>query len=121
MSIVCRTLVLIDDEETLRVVAQAFPHPKYELEFVESVEEASAHAVSDRMDLFIADSKFADDERVGTIRHGVPTLFIEPEYVKDEPADPEGGDGSEKIRVAAERLLRKNYINWIIDALEYSS
>jgi DNA-binding response OmpR family regulator len=60
MSLVCRTLVLIEDARTLKLVAQAFPPPKYELEFADTPEEASARAVSNRMDLFIVDSKYAD-------------------------------------------------------------
>jgi hypothetical protein len=121
MSLVCKTLVFIQNPETLKLVAQAFPHPKYELDFADNIEEASAHAVSSRMDLFIVDSRFAEDEKVDTIRRCVPTLFVEPEYTQAEDEECSPGEESDRMRNAAEKLLRKNYISWIVDALEYSS
>ena len=121
MSLVCKTLVLVGGTETLKLVAQAFPPPKYELEFVDTPEEASARAVSSRMDLFIVDSRFADDPRINSIRSYMPTMLMEPEYVRGEGEESSIMEESDRVRTAAERLLRKNYINWIIDALEYSS
>lgn len=121
MSLVCKTLVLIDNAETLKLVAQAFPHPKYELEFIDTLEEASARAISGRMDLFIIDSKFADDSRIDSLRSCMPTLFVEPEYVRTDATGSDTAEESDRMRNAAEKLLRKNYIGWIIDALEYSS
>lgn len=121
MSLVCRTLVFIPHPETLKIVAQAFPNSKYELEFVNNVEEATAHAVSSRMDLFIVDARFAEDDKVDNIRRCVPTLFVEPEYMQAKDGECSPGEESDRMRNAAEKLLRKNYIGWIIDALEYSS
>ncbi len=121
MSLVCKTLVFIPNPETLKIVAQAFPHPKYELEFADNIEEATAHAVSSRMDLFIVDSRFAEDQKVDTIRRCVPTLFVEPEFTQADNGECSPDEESYRMRKAAERLLRKNYISWIIDALEYSS
>lgn len=121
MSLVCKTLVLIDNAETLKLVAQALPHPKYELEFVDTLEEASARAISGRMDLFIVDSKFAEDTRIDSLRNCTPTLFVDPEYVQVAAGESDTAEESDRVRSAAEKLLRKNYINWIIDALEYSS
>lgn len=121
MSLVCRTLVLIEDARTLKLVAQAFPPPKYELEFADTPEEASARAVSNRMDLFIVDSKYADDARVDSLRSCMPTMFVEPEYVQVEAGESAFAEESNRMRSAVEKLLRKNYISWIIDALDYSS
>lgn len=121
MSLVCKTLVFVKNPETLKIITQAFPHPKYELEFVDNPGEAAAQAVSSRMDLFIVDSRFADEEKIDDIRRCVPTLFVEPEYIQAEDRECSPGEESNKMRNAAEKLLRKNYISWIIDALEYSS
>jgi len=121
MSLVCKTLVLVENVETLKVVATAFPHPKYELEFVDNFEEVHAHTSSNRPDMFIVDSKFAGDERLTSIKHSFPTLVVEPEYVSNQVKEINEFDEASRIRSAAEKLLRKNYINWIIDALEYSS
>lgn len=121
MSLVCKTLVFIRNPETLKIVARALPQPKYELEFVDNIGEAATHVVSSRMDLFIVDSRLAEDEKIDNIRRCVPTLLVEPEYMQagDEVYSP--GEESDRMRNAAEKLLRKNYISWIIDALEYSS
>ncbi len=121
MSLVCKILVLVGGTETLKLVAQAFPHPKYELEFVDTPEEASARAVSKRMDLFIVDSGFAGHPKIDSLRSYLPTMFIDPEYVNAGASGSTVSEESARVRGAAERLLRKNYINWIIDALEYSS
>lgn len=121
MSLVCKTLVLVGGAETLRLVAQAFAPPKYELEFVDTPEEANARAVSGRMDLFIVDSRFADDSQINSIRSYMPTMFMETEYVRGQRKESTIMEESDRLRIAAEKLLRKNYINWIIDALEYSS
>lgn len=120
MSLVCRTLVFIKNPEALRLVAAALPQPKYELEFVNDVEEATAHVVSNRMDMFIVDSIYADDERVASLRQYVPTLFVEPDYKQVARKESVLYEESNRMRNAAEKLLRKNYIDWIIDALEYS-
>ncbi len=120
MSLVCKTLVLIESAETLKLVAKAFPHPKYELEFVDTLEEAHTRAISSRMDLFIVDSKFADDQRVDSVRNSMPTMFVESEYVHVGAGGDTTTEEPDRMRDAAEKLLRKNYINWIIDALEYS-
>lgn len=120
MSIVCKTLVLIENAEMLRIVVQALPHPKYELEFADSLEEATAHAFPNRVDLFIIDSKFADDEKVISIERYIPTLIVEPEYTSVGGEELDTYEEVDRIKTAAEKLLRKNYINWIIDALEYS-
>lgn len=121
MPLVCKTLVLIENAETLKIVAEAFPHPKYELEFVDSVEEATAHAFSNRLDLFVVDSKSASDEKVISIKRYMPTLVVEPEYVRVGGGEYDNYEEVDRIRNAAQKLLRKNYINWIIDVLEYSS
>ena len=121
MSLVCKTLVLVESPETQRIVAHAFPHPKYELEFVSDSGEASAHASSTRMDLFIVDTKFAEDERLKNVKRSVPTLVVQPEYIKPVAEESDPYEEADKVRVAAQKLLRRNYINWIIDALEYTS
>ncbi len=121
MSLVCKTLVFLENRETMKIVARAFPHPKYELEFVDTVEAAAAHAVSNRMDLFIVDSKFAGDEKIDSLRRYMPTLFVEPDYTQAAEIESHLDEESDRMRTAAEKLLRKNYIGWIVDALEYSS
>jgi len=126
MSIVCKTLVLVEKPETLKIVTAAFPRPKYELEFIGNLGEAMPFV--NHIDLFVVDSKFLEDKRVAAIRHHLPTVIIEPEFV-NVPRTVSLACGvesdtikeSEKIRIAAERLLRKSYFNWIIDALEYTS
>lgn len=121
MPLVCKTLVLIEDARALKLVARAFPYPKYELEFVDTPEEASARAVSNRMDLFIVDSKHADDPKIESLKCCMPTMFVQPEYVHVGAEEDTIAEESDRMRTAVEKLLRKNYINWIIDALEYSS
>ncbi len=121
MSLVCKTLVLIENSDTLKLIARAFPHPKYELEFVDTPEEASARAISGKMDLFIVDSMYADDPKIDSLKSCMPILFVQPEYVQTAAGEVDSGDEPDKVRSAAEKLLRKNYINWIVDALEYSS
>ncbi|MCL4539778.1 MAG: hypothetical protein M1378_09330 [Bacteroidetes bacterium] len=121
MSLVCKTLVYVESSEILKIVAQSVPHPKYELEFVDNIEEATARAFSNHIDMFIVDSRFADDEKVNSIRHHVPTLVVEPEYTQVGGDEPDTFKEATRMKTAAEKLLRKNYINWIIDALEYSS
>lgn len=121
MSLVCKTLVLVGGTETLKLVAHAFPPPKYELEFVDTPAEAGARTVSGRMDLFIVDSRFADDPQINSIKSHMPTMFMETEYVRGKGEESTIMEESDRVRTAAEKLLRKNYINWIIDALEYSS
>ncbi len=121
MSLVCKTLVLVNNAEALRLVAQAFPHPKYELEFVDTLDEASARAVARRMDLFIVDSKYSNDPKIDSLTSCMPTMFVEPEYVQVTAGEGDAAEETDRMRTAAEKLLRKNYINWIVDALEYSS
>ncbi len=104
-----------------KIVAEAFPHPKYELEFVDNLEEATARAFSNQTDMFIVDSKFSSDEKVNSIRHHIPTLLVEQEYIHDGSEETDAFREADRMKTAAEKLLRKNYINWIIDALEYSS
>jgi len=110
----------------IRIVNAAFPRPKYELEFVGNL--SGVIPSINHIDLFIVDSKLLNDKRIASIKHHLPTVVIEPEYVNTrsvvslacgEESDP--AEESEKIRTAAEKLLRKNYFNWIIDALEYTS
>ncbi len=120
MSLVCRTLVLIESEEALRVVAAAFPHSKYELEFVSNPGEAAALASSNRIDLFIVDSKFANEEEVISIRRNLPTLIVKPECVHVHTEGFDAYEEAGRIRSSVQKLLRKNYINWIVDALECS-
>jgi DNA-binding response OmpR family regulator len=121
MSLICKTLVLVENPETLKIVARAFPHPKYELEFVDTPEEASARALSNRMDLFIVDSGLAGNELIETVRRYMPTLYLEAEYTQIAERDGVLDEESDRMRAVAEKLLRKNYINWIVDALEYAS
>ena len=121
MSLVCKTLVFVEDPEVLKVVAQAFPRPKYELEYVDSLEEAAARAFSNQTDMFIVDSRYSEDVKVNSIRHHVPTLVVEPDFAQIIGDDPDTFRKATRMKSAAEKLLRKNYINWIIDALEYSS
>lgn len=121
MSLVCKTLVFMESPELLKIVTHAFPHPKYELEFADNLEEATARAFSNHIDMFIVDSKYADDTKVNSIRHHVPTLVVEPEFIHVGGDDPDTFKEATRMKTAAEKLLRKNYINWIIDALEYSS
>ena len=121
MSLVCRTLVFIENSDTLKLIVRAFPHPKYELEFVDTAEEANARAISGKMDLFIVDSKYADDAKIDSLQSSMPILFVEPEYVQAAVEEGNTAEESDRVRSAAEKLLRKNYINWIVDALEYSS
>ena len=126
MPIVCRTLVYVERPETMKIVSAAFPRPKFELEFVGNL--SGVVPPINHIDLFIVDSRLLSDKRVASIKHHLPTIIIEPEYVNTprtvslacgEESDPT--EESEKIRNAAEKLLRKNYFNWIIDALEYTS
>ncbi|HUI31318.1 MAG TPA: hypothetical protein VLX91_14000 [Candidatus Acidoferrales bacterium] len=126
MSFVCRTLAFVENPETVRIVSEAFQRPKYELEFVGSLNETIPF--TNHIDLLVVDSQFLNDKRVATVRHHLPTLVIDPEYIQigntklsacGEESEP--NVESEKVRIAAEKLLRKNYFNWIIDALEYSS
>ena len=126
MPIVCRTLVYVERPETIKIVSAAFPRPKFELEFVGSL--SGVIPPTNHIDLFIVDAKLLNDKRIASIKHHLPTIVIEPEYVNSprtvslvcgEESDPI--EESEKIRSAADRLLRKNYFNWIIDALEYTS
>ena len=126
MSIVCKTLAFVEKAETMKIVTEAFPRPRYELEFVDRLDEAIP--LTNHVDLLVVDSKFLSDKRVATIRHHLPTIIIEPEYthVRHTGSTALGGESntgeeSERIRIAAERLLRKSYFNWIIDALEYTS
>ncbi len=133
MKLVCKTLAFVERPETVKIVTQAFPNPQFELEFVNDSDETIP--LTSRADLFVVDSKFLNDKRVAAIKHHLPTVVIEPEYIHLSPcqtaASSEGSlacgeksdtnKESEKIRIAAEKLLRKNYFNWIIDALEYSS
>ena len=126
MSIFCRTLAFVEKPETVKIVTEAFPRPKYELEFVDELNDTTPAA--HHVDLLVVDSKFINDKKVEAMRHHLPTIIIEPEFIhvsqKRSLACGEESDTieeSEKIRVAAEKLLRKNYFNWIIDALEYSS
>ncbi len=121
MSLVCKTLVLVDSSELLRIVAQAFPSPKYELEFADNLEEATARVFSGYIDMFVVDTRYADDEMVHSIKHHVPTLVVEPEFVHPGGAESDEIKETTRMKTAAEKLLRKNYINWIVDALEYSS
>ena len=120
MSLVCRTLVLIENDDTLKVVAAAFPHPKYELEFVDNPGEAAELAFSNRIDLFVVDSKFANDEDVISIRRNLPTLIVKPECVHVRTDGFDAYEEAGRIRSSAQKLLRKNYINRIVDALEWS-
>lgn len=111
------------------MVAEAFPPPQYELEFVDSLDEIMAHASTKHIDMFIVDSKFAGDEKMNLIRRNVPTMIVEQEYVEEAPAkgkpssyESTGFDAFEeigKIKTAADKLLHENYINWIVNALEY--
>ncbi len=126
MPIVCKTLVYVERPETMRIISAAFPRPKFELEFVGNL-SGVIPPIND-VDLFIVDSKLLNDRKIASIKHHLPTVVIEPEYVSSrsvvslacgEESDPT--EESEKIRNAAEKLLRKNYFNWIIDALEYTS
>ncbi len=126
MPIVCRTLVYVEKPETMKIIGDALSGPKYELEFLDRTGDEVPKL--NRVDLFIVDSKLLRDKRVVAIKHHIPTVIIEPQYV-DSPktVSPACGgvsdpfEESEKIRNAAEKMLRKNYFNWIIDALEYSS
>lgn len=126
MSNFCKTLAIIEKPETIKIVASAFSKPKYKLEFVNEVSDALT--TNDHIDLLVVDSKFLNDKKVESIRHHLPTVIIEPEYIqiphkRSLPCGDESdhSEQSEKIRIAAEKLLRKNYFNWIIDALEHSS
>ncbi|MGO9482712.1 MAG: hypothetical protein ACLP05_13160 [Candidatus Kryptoniota bacterium] len=124
MSIVCKSLVLIESPEVLRMIVEAFPHPKYDLEFADNLDDAAAQVSSKGVDMFIVDSKFVGDEKVDFIRRNIPTMVVEQEYDSPSISHEDGFDLAEeagKIKIAADDLLRKNYINWIIDALEYSS
>ncbi|MFZ1082972.1 MAG: hypothetical protein WAO19_13720 [Candidatus Kryptoniota bacterium] len=124
MSIIYKALVLIENPEALKMIAEAFPHPKYELEFADNLDEAVAHVSSKHIDMFVVDSKYAGDDMTHSIRRNIPTMIVEQEYVHPSTYQMDELNSFEevgKIRVAAARLLRKSYVNWIIDALEYSS
>ncbi|HEY9167759.1 MAG TPA: hypothetical protein VIS48_16520 [Candidatus Kryptonia bacterium] len=121
MSLVCKTLVLIEDEPTLEVVRAAFRQPKYELHFVSSLDEATSCILALRMDLFIVDARMQKEERIKSIVDKLPTLIIEADHVQKCHGLDTSGDEVNKIRMAAGRLLRKNYFDWILDALEYTS
>ncbi len=131
MSLVCKTLVLVESTGLLRMVARAFPAPKYELEFVDNLDEAIAHTSREHTDMFVVDSKFASDDGIGSIKRSIPTMIVEQEYLEggnssgsSNPGESDGFDmfeEADKMKVAADKLLRKNYINWVVNALEYSS
>ena len=125
MSFVCRTLAFVERRETKEIVAGAFARPKYELEFVDNLNEGIP--ITNHSDLFVVESQFLNDERVATIKHHLPTVIVDAECIRvmQRPVT-YGGEGStiqesEKIRIAAEKLLRKSYFNWLVDALEYTS
>ncbi len=117
MSLFCKTLVLIDNPELVRVVAEAFPHPKYELEFAENLDDAASLAFSEYVDLFIVDSANAESEKLAPIRKVLPTLIIEPD-IGQSGIDKDINTEVHRLRGVAQKLLRKHYINWIIDTLE---
>jgi len=121
MALVCRILVLVESDWAERLISEAFPLPKYELEIVRSADEAVARDRAARIDLLIVDSALISDKRVNLLRQSVPTLMIEPEYVRMDQEMSEAYEDVDRVRTAAEKLLRKNYFNWIVDALEYSS
>jgi len=130
MSLVCKTLVLVEGNEILKMILEAFPPPKYEMEFVDSFAEAVAHASSDHIDMFIVDSKFTDSQEMDFFKRNIPTMIVEQEYVErvsatdgSDSLDDVGFDRFEeinKLKSAADGVLRKHYINWIANALEYS-
>ena len=110
----------------MRIVAEAFPRPRFNLEFADTLDESAP--LTNRIDLLVIDSAFLNDKRVEAVRHHLPTVIIEPEYIHAQLAgspvcgeESETNEESERIRNAAEKLLRKSYFNWIIDALEYTS
>ncbi len=117
MSLFCKTLVLIDNPDVIKVVTEAFPQPKYELQFAENLDEAASLAISDYVDLFIVDSLNAGNEKLVPVRKYLPTLVVEPEYVQ-LGVDKDFTTEVNKLRNVAQKLLRKSYINWIIDTLE---
>ena len=124
MSLVCKTPVLIEDPEILRMVTEVFPYLKYELQFADSLDEAAAHASSKHIDMFIVGSKFAGDDKMDFIRRNFPTMIVEQEYVSQSIYHTDGSNSFEeasKIKISAEKLLCRSHINWIVNAPEYSS
>ena len=129
MSLVCKTLVLAEDGELLKMIAEAFPPPRYELEFVDSLDEVVAHASSKHTDMLIVDSKFAGGDQMDLVKRNVPTMIVEQEYSVEDSSNNKSSsqegtafDAFEeigKIKSAADKLLHANYINWIVNALEY--
>lgn len=117
MSLFCKTLVLIENPDVIRVVAEAFPHPKYELEFAENLEDAASLAFSSGVDLFIVDSANAKSEKLVSIKNSFPTLIVEPEFIQGGVSKDFNTEVN-RLRGVAQQLLRKSYIDWIIDTLE---
>jgi hypothetical protein len=122
MSIACRTLVFVEKPELMQIVARALPLPNYELEFIQSIEETDH--LADRVELLVVDSKFLEDKKIAEMRRHIPTVVIESEILRvptresvacGDESDPK--EESERIRNTAEKLLRKDYFDRIIDAL----
>ena len=128
MSLVCKTLVLVESPQVLKMIAEAFPPSRYDLEFVDDLEGAVERISSKHVDMVIIDSKFTCGEEMNSIKRAIPTMIVEQDYVEENfdanKLSPSGGvfdtfEEVAKIKTAGDKLLRKNYINWIVNALEY--
>jgi len=119
MLIVCKTLVLVERKETARIVSKALEPPKFETIFASTPLEAKSFLESNTFDLFVVSASFRNDNTVHNLASGVPTLYVEASYVSEDQVDLSPMEEAAKIKTSAERLLRKNYINWVVYALEY--
>jgi hypothetical protein len=125
MSNVCRTLVVAEEPEVVEVVSKALPASKFDLRFVHAVEDVDQF--EEAVDLLVVDSEFLEDRKIEAMKRRLPTVVVDSGFAHFPPnefvACGEESDlkkESKKVRIAAERLLRKIYFNWIVDALEYS-
>lgn len=121
MIIVCKTLVLLEGKEIARIVSKALEPPKFETFYAWTPAEAQSFLKSNTVDLFVVSTSFRNENKVRNISGEVPTLYIEPDYVGEGNSDLNQIEEAAKIKTSAERLLRKNYINWVVDALEYEN
>jgi hypothetical protein len=124
MPFVCKVLVLEDNAEALKMIAEAFVHPRYELEFAHDLDEAISQVLLKWTDILVVDSEFIGESKMEPILKTIPTVIVERESVSLRDNQIEEFDRSmeiEKVKTAAKVLLRKNHINWMIEELGSST
>ncbi|MGC8594287.1 MAG: hypothetical protein ACP5US_04190 [Candidatus Kryptoniota bacterium] len=121
MLIVCKTLVLVERKETAEIVSKALELPKFETVFTWSPMEARLFLEANPVDLFVVSASFRNNCTVRDLASGIPTLYIEASYIPLNQSNWSTTEEAARVKASAERLLRKNYINWVVDALEYTN